>query len=92
MTPLCGQVGCAALTRALSRSARPPRRRQQSQGLLPPGTAFDLFRGTVQSARDEVEAYPSVADYEVRQARARALWPVYWAGVQGTAVARLPCS
>lgn len=33
--------------------------RQQGQGLLPPGTAFDLFRGTVQSARDEVETYPS---------------------------------
>eukprot|EP00877_Chromochloris_zofingiensis_P003278 jgi/Chrzof1/12951/Cz07g13200.t1 len=32
---------------------------QQGQGLLPPGTAFDLFRGTVQSARDEVETYPS---------------------------------
>lgn len=42
----------------------PPR--QQSQGLLPPGTAFDLFRGTVQSARDEVEAYPTVPDHEVR--------------------------
>ena len=39
--------------------------RQQSQGLLPPGTAFDLFRGTVQSARDEVEAFPSVPDHEV---------------------------
>jgi hypothetical protein len=33
--------------------------RQQSQGLLPPGTAFDLFRGTAQSARDEVETYPT---------------------------------
>ncbi|GLI61723.1 hypothetical protein VaNZ11_004147 [Volvox africanus] len=39
---------------------------QQSQGLLPPGTAFDLFRGTVQSARDEVEAYPAVPEHEVR--------------------------
>jgi len=33
--------------------------RQQGQGLLPPGTAFDLFRGTAHSARDEVETYPS---------------------------------
>ncbi|WIA33260.1 hypothetical protein OEZ86_006402 [Tetradesmus obliquus] len=32
---------------------------QQSQGLLPPGTAYDLFRGTAASQRDEVEAYPS---------------------------------
>lgn len=33
--------------------------RQQSQGLLPPGTAYDLFRGTAASQRDEVETYPS---------------------------------
>jgi hypothetical protein len=33
--------------------------RQQSQGLLPAGTAFDLFRGTAASVRDEVEAYPT---------------------------------
>jgi hypothetical protein len=33
--------------------------RQQSQGLLPAGTAFDLFRGTAASARDEVETYPT---------------------------------
>ncbi|GBF96087.1 hypothetical protein Rsub_08963 [Raphidocelis subcapitata] len=32
---------------------------QRSQGQLPPGTSFDLFRGTATSARDEVEAHPS---------------------------------
>lgn len=32
---------------------------QQGQGLLPPGTAFDLFRGTAHSARDEVETHPT---------------------------------
>ncbi|GIL59943.1 hypothetical protein Vafri_14589, partial [Volvox africanus] len=46
---------------------------QQSQGLLPPGTAFDLFRGTVQSARDEVEAYPAVPEHEVRAGEADGL-------------------
>ena len=34
-------------------------RRQQNQGLLPQGTNFDLFRGTAQGARDEVERYPT---------------------------------
>ena len=33
--------------------------RQQTQGLLPQGTNFDLFRGTAQGARDEVERYPT---------------------------------
>lgn len=38
---------------------------QQGQGLLPPGTSFDLFRGTAQGMRDEVEAPPSILDYKV---------------------------
>lgn len=41
-------AGCGALAR-----------RQQGQGLLPPGTAFDLFRGQAAGARDEVERYPT---------------------------------
>ena len=40
--------------------------RQQHQGLLPPGTAFDLFRGTAQGTRDEIERYPSVLDRTIK--------------------------
>lgn len=39
---------------------------QQHQGLLPPGTAFDLFRGTAQGTRDEVERYPSQIDRTIK--------------------------
>ncbi len=39
--------------------------RQQGQGLLPEGVAFDLFRGQAQGQRDEVEMYPIALDYEV---------------------------
>ncbi len=41
-------------------------RRQQSQGLLPPGVAFDLFRGQAAGQRDEVEAYPTVIEHEIK--------------------------
>ncbi len=40
--------------------------RQQSQGLLPPGVAFDLFRGQAAGQRDEIEAYPQAQDYEIK--------------------------
>ncbi|MEW5319795.1 MAG: hypothetical protein WDW38_010923 [Sanguina aurantia] len=39
---------------------------QQSQGLLPPGTSFDLFRGMAQGQRDEVESYPTAVECEVK--------------------------
>mmetsp|Transcript_1804 Transcript_1804/g.4015 ORF Transcript_1804/g.4015 Transcript_1804/m.4015 type:complete len:513 (-) Transcript_1804:508-2046(-) len=39
---------------------------QQGQGLLPPGVAFDLFRGQAQGQRDEVEMYPTQQEYEVK--------------------------
>ena len=40
--------------------------RQQHQGLLPPGTAFDLFRGQAQGQRDEVEAHPAALDRSIK--------------------------
>ncbi|CAK0788011.1 Serine/threonine-protein kinase smu1 [Coccomyxa viridis] len=39
---------------------------QQTQGLLPQGTNFDLFRGTAQGARDEVERYPTQLDRTIK--------------------------
>lgn len=39
---------------------------QQHQGLLPPGTAFDLFRGTAAGQRDEVERYPVALDRSLK--------------------------
>ncbi|GMH36649.1 hypothetical protein BSKO_04522 [Bryopsis sp. KO-2023] len=43
---------------------------QQSQGLLPTGTAFDLFRGTAQGHRDEIESFPTIMDREIRVPKA----------------------
>ena len=40
--------------------------RQQQQGVLPPGTAFDLFRGQAQGQRDEVERFPTTLDRTIR--------------------------
>lgn len=53
-----GQPDCILLHAALCVDS-PLSCRQQSQGLLPAGTAFDLFRGMAASARDEVETYPT---------------------------------
>ena len=40
--------------------------RQQQQGMLPLGAAFDLFRGTAASARDEVEVFPTDIDRQIK--------------------------
>lgn len=39
---------------------------QQHQGQLPPGTAFDLFRGTAPVRTDEEEAYPTEAGPSIK--------------------------
>lgn len=39
---------------------------QQHQGVLPPGTAFDLFRGQAQGQRDEVEQFPTTSDRTIK--------------------------
>lgn len=39
---------------------------QQSRGVLPFGTAFDLFRGTAQGRKDEIETFPTVLQTEIR--------------------------
>ena len=39
---------------------------QQHQGQLPPGTAFDLFRGAAATQREEHETYPTTESRVIR--------------------------
>eukprot|EP00210_Caulerpa_lentillifera_P003733 g3566.t1 len=43
---------------------------QQTQGLIPSGSGFDLFRGSIQGSRDEVESYPTVLQTEIQVPKA----------------------
>ncbi len=62
---LCCEFDLCWCTTALTRNWRCPCR-QQHQGFLPPGAAFDLFRGTTQGRIDEVERYPSLLDRTIK--------------------------
>ncbi|KAL5727716.1 Serine/threonine-protein kinase smu1 [Ranunculus cassubicifolius] len=42
---------------------------QQHQGLLPPGTQFDLFRGTAAMKQDEDDTYPTTLAHTIKFAK-----------------------
>ena len=60
---MVSQPRLSAFSRVSSHEQDVYARRQQTQGLLPQGTNFDLFRGTAQGARDEIERYPTQVHY-----------------------------